>query len=169
MMNKERIENFLEKASVVAKLSKCSRRQFGAIIASHDGVQLSDGYNGSARGTYNCGVDIECIKDVWDDPHSITYERCPAIHAEENSIINAARKGIAVEGGMMFLNSVTSKDCGRPCFKCRRRIMNVGITDVFYYKDGELKHDKVAPLYKLLENKWMQDKLKEGYTQMEAA
>ncbi len=39
-----------------------------------------------------------------DEPHYQSYNYCPAVHAEENSIINAAREGISVKGGILFLN-----------------------------------------------------------------
>jgi len=154
-MKQEVIESFLEQCRVVAKRSKCQRRKFGAIIASEDGVHLSDGYNGSARGALNCGEDTPCGKDLMNEPHYTSYEYCAAVHAEENAIINAARNGVAIKGGVLFLNSSKDGDCERPCYKCQRAIINAGITDI-YYKDkvGNIKHERASFLVHL-QNEWM--------------
>ena len=129
------IESYLEECAVIAKRSKCSRRKFGAIITDQNGVYLSGGYNGSARGVINCGEVVDCIKEKYDVEHYGGYDYCPAVHAEENAIINAARKGHAVEGGILFLNSNELGNAGRPCNRCKRAIMNAGIVKV-YFKDG---------------------------------
>lgn len=154
-MKNEIIENFLEQCRVVSKRSKCARRQFGAIIASPDGVHLSDGYNGSARGTLNCGKDVPCGKNLMNEPSYTSYEYCAAVHAEENAIINAARNGVAVKGAVLFLNSAKDGDCTRPCYKCQRAIINAGITDI-YYKDSErrIHHEEISMLVHL-QNEWM--------------
>ena len=157
-MKMEMIESFLEQCQVVAKRSKCARRQFGAIISSEDGVHLSDGYNGSARGALNCGKDVPCGKDLMNEPSYTSYEYCAAVHAEENAIINAARNGVAIKGGVMFLNSAKDGDCERPCYKCQRAIINAGITDIYYKnKTGQVKHDKVSMLVQL-QNEWMKQR-----------
>ena len=157
-IKKEIIDSFLEQCQVVAKRSKCARRQFGAILTTEDGVHLSDGYNGSARGTLNCGRDLPCGKDLMNEPHQTSYAYCAAVHAEQNAIINAARNGVATKGSILFLNSKEDGDCSRPCNMCMRGIINAGITDI-YYKDnkGTVRHEKTSMLVKR-QNDWMKER-----------
>jgi len=155
-MREDKVESLLDECRVIAKRSKCARRKFGAIITDHNGVHLSDGYNGSIRGAYNCGVDVPCGKDLMNEPHYSSYVYCAAIHAEVNSILNAARKGIAVEGCTLFLNSSEDGKCSRPCRNCRRNIVNVGIIDVYWKNnEGETIHEYTSTWIEE-ENKWME-------------
>jgi len=155
MMNRDRINSFLDECRVIAKRSKCQRRKFGAIITSQDGVHLSDGYNGSARGTLNCGEDVPCGKDIMNEPHYTSYQYCAAVHAEQNAIINAARNGIMIKGGILFLNSAEDGDCDRPCHICQRMIINAGLTDIYYKnKEGGVSHEEISELV-VLQNQWM--------------
>jgi dCMP deaminase len=49
-------------------------------------------------------------------------------HAEQNAINNAARVGIAIEGGTMYCKMI-------PCYKCGQSIINAGIRKVVALKD----------------------------------
>jgi dCMP deaminase len=166
-MNAERIENILEQCSVIGKNSKCSRKKFGAIITTVDGVPLSSGWNGTIRGSFNCGTDVKCIKDLFDVPSYQGYEMCPAIHAEENAVINAAREGVSVKGGIMFIAASNPAIMGMPCQHCKRTILNAGIEGVFYRdKSGETimltNRDIVRE-----ENRWMEEQEKIGESKHE--
>ena len=80
-MKRKRIANILKQCQVIAENSACSRRKFGAIITTSDGVILSSGYNGSIRGALNCGDEVCCLKDIKKEDHYSSYEFCPAVHA----------------------------------------------------------------------------------------
>lgn len=153
----ERIENLLEQCAVIAKMSKCTRRKFGAIITTPEGVKISDGYNGTVRGAWNCGKDVLCIKDVKQEPHYTSYVYCPAVHAERNAIFNAARNGIGVPlmGCYLFLNSSEVGKCQRPCQECRRAIVQAGIKFVVFKDENDnICVDSVSEYVKM-ENDWM--------------
>ena len=150
-MKTTRIENILKQCDVVAELSRCRRRKFGAIITDSKGVILSQGYNGSARGSLNCGEDIPCIKDLYDAIHYGSYDLCSAVHAEENAIINAARKGTSIEGGVLFLGGDVG---GRPCRRCARTIINAGIFRIVYKTDVGHTSMHISSLVKQ-DNEWM--------------
>lgn len=161
-MLEEKVKGFLAVARTIAENSKCARRKFGAVITSQDRVIKSTGYNGSARGALNCGKEIQCLKDLMDEPHYTSYNYCPAVHAEENAIINAAREGTSVKGCSLFLNSSYDGDCQSPCQRCRRTIINAGITDCYYLdEDKNIVHAEVASWVKT-ENEWMQEQLIKG-------
>jgi dCMP deaminase len=83
-----------------------------AVGSSHE--PLSMGYNAPPRG---------CI----DDEIPLTRpEKYPFfIHAEENAINNAARKGIALDGSTFYIT-------GHPCARCFRNLLQVGARRVVY-------------------------------------
>jgi dCMP deaminase len=123
-----KIEYYLGLALTIAERSPCSRRRFGAIIVKDDAI-VSTGYNGPARGSTNC--EIGCIKELLNLPHGSRYEFCPAIHAEENAIINAARNGVSVIGGTLYISGFDAKTLEKveasPCQRCKRVLINAGI------------------------------------------
>ena len=133
-------EYYLDIAKAVAERSTCIRRKFGAIIIKDDAV-VSSGYNGPARGVVNC-MEIGCLKNELDAPEYSAYEYCPAVHAEENAIINAARHGASVLGGMMFIHGEYTDGSlseGMPCDRCKRAIINAGIEIIVIRKaDGSI-------------------------------
>jgi dCMP deaminase len=55
-------------------------------------------------------------------------EWCVAGHAERNTLINAARFGIATKGLKMYMN------CGIPCTPCLVEIINAGIEEIIVTK-----------------------------------
>lgn len=94
---------------------------------------MSTGYNGPARGVINC-PQAGCLKDEMDIPAYSGYDYCPAVHAEENAIINAARHGVSVLDGTLYLYGQeyeTEKTFeGKPCDRCKRTLINAGIKEV---------------------------------------
>jgi dCMP deaminase len=135
-------EYYLEIAKAVAQRSPCLRRKYGAIIVKNDTL-VSTGYNGPARGVVNC-LDVGCIKALKNLPHGMAYEDCPAVHAEENAIVNAARNGSNVFGGTLYIVGIDEE--GKlveaiPCPRCKRILINAGIEKVIFRKeDGGIKY-----------------------------
>jgi dCMP deaminase len=134
-------EYYLNIAKAVSERSTCLRRKFGAIIVKDD-VIISTGYNGPARGVINC-LEVGCLKDEMNAPHDSAYEYCPAIHAEENAILNAARHGASTLGGTMFVCGTNYKNGSlteaKPCDRCKRAIINAGIKQVVIRRqDGSI-------------------------------
>jgi len=117
-------EYYLGIAKAVAQRSPCLSKNYGAIIVKNDSV-ISTGYNGPARGIPHC---IICARKEANKTHKSDYdESCPAVHAEENAIINAAREGISTVGSTLYL---WGKVPSEPCYRCRRAIINAGIKEV---------------------------------------
>jgi len=148
-------------AKDIALRSPCiSRRRFGAILVKDDAI-ISTGYAGSVRGAQNCGVDNICLKDLWGEEPYKSYEHCCSIHAEMNCIINAARAGVSTIGATLYLSEVNDR-MDRPCFLCRRFIIQAGIKDVFFYKIVDSKveviNEQVSDWVKM-ENEWIQNQV----------
>lgn len=134
-------EYYLDIAKAVCKRSPCIRRRYGAIIVKDDTI-VSTGYNGPARKVLNC-YEIGCIKDFLNLPHGTSYELCPAVHAEENVIVNAARNGANVLGGTLYIYGESSKDNkiveAIPCSRCKRILINAGILEVIMRTEKGIK------------------------------
>ncbi len=122
---------YLNIAKVVGQRSTCLRRKFGAVIVVDDAI-VSTGYNGPARGVVNC-EEVGCAKDLANIPSYQGYDICPAVHAEENAVINAARIGTKVLGGTLYIvgQSPDGKPVpSHPCDRCKRVLINAGIEKV---------------------------------------
>jgi dCMP deaminase len=138
---------YLDIAKAVAQRSPCIRRRFGAIIVREDAI-VSTGYNGPARGSVNCD-EVGCLKEIKGIPSYTGYDLCPAVHAEENALLNAARQGSCVLEGVLYLygekldGNVVEE--GRPCDRCKRALINAGIKQVITLKsDLKIKKCKVS-------------------------
>ena len=56
-------------------------------------------------------------------PSGQRHELCRALHAEQNAFLQAARHGISLNGGILYITT-------QPCSICAKMIINVGITKV---------------------------------------
>jgi len=122
-------EYYLNIAKQVAERSTCFRNKGGAIIVRDDQI-IATGYIGAPRRTKDCFERNECLRDKLKIPHGRNYEICRSVHAEMNAIINAARAGVSLLGGDMYMHC-RDKDGnerdGFPCFICKKMIINSGI------------------------------------------
>lgn len=120
-MRLSRDEMLMDMAITVAGRGTCNRLRVGAVIA-RDGRVISSGYNGNIVGMNHCGHDefsnVPCTS---------------AVHAEANSILFAARYGVATEGADLFTTH-------EPCLDCAKLIINSGISRVIYYHEYR-KHE----------------------------
>ena len=133
----ERIDKrnyYIDIAKAVSKRSTCLRRHYGCIIVKDNEI-IATGYNGGARGRINCcDVYAECPRS--DKEHnSGDYSDCPAVHAEQNAMLSAARKDMI--GSTMYLygeelNGEKWEEIKfpEPCPICTRMIDNAGIERV---------------------------------------
>ncbi len=115
-------EYFMEITRLVATRSTCLRRHVGSIIVK-DRYILATGYNGPPRGVQHCEELGGCLREKLNVPSGERHEICRASHAEQNAIIQAARKGIAIEGSDIYVTN-------QPCFICAKMIINAGIKRV---------------------------------------
>ena len=126
-------EYYLSIAKEVSKRSTCLRRQYGAVIVKNDAI-VSTGYNGAYRGAENCCDRGVCKREELGIAHGERYELCNSVHGEANAVINAARQGVSVLGGVLYLygyDCVLGKTIKAvPCMMCERVIANAGIVKV---------------------------------------
>ena len=115
-------EYFMGIAKQVASRSTCDRKHVGAVI-SRDKTILSTGYNGSIRGMPHCD----------EVGHMIENDHCVAtIHAETNAILQAAKNGVMIDKGEIYITA-------SPCWPCFKMLANAGIKKVYY---GEFYRDE---------------------------
>ena len=115
---------FMEIARVVSSRSTCDRKHVGALLV-RDRMILSTGYNGSIRGMPHCD----------DVGHTMEAGHCVAtIHAEANSVLQAARNGVRIEGADLYTTA-------SPCWPCFKLLANAGIRRMVYgefYRDDRI-------------------------------
>ena len=108
----------MEVAWVFAEQSYCKRRQVGAVLVKDNRI-LATGYNGTISGRSN-----DC-----EDENNLTLQE--VLHAEQNVIAFAARKGISMEGCTIYVTT-------NPCQDCAKMLVQSGIAEVVYqeiYRD----------------------------------
>jgi len=134
---------YLQIAKEIGDRSTCFRHKMGVVILRDDQI-IASGYIGAPRKTKDCLERGECLRDKLKIPHGTRYEICRSVHAEQNAIINAARAGVSLLGGDMYMHSTNPKTGERnnalPCFFCKRMIINAGLHRVVSQsKDGSIE------------------------------
>lgn len=131
----------------IASKSPCLSRQIGAILVRDNSI-ISTGYNGPARKVPHCGIErvkydkniretlennllcenfdltSTCPRRILQFASGEGMEWCPAQHAEENCISNAARNGVSTLHTTLYMNSVI------PCKNCLSTLINAGVFEI---------------------------------------
>lgn len=120
-------EYFIEIMHAAAKRATCDRGRSGCVIA-RDRQVLTTGYVGSPPGQPHCDeVGHEMHKVINDD--GVVSEHCiRTIHAEQNALIQAAKRGVALDGATLYCQMT-------PCYVCAKLIVAVGIKRVVSFRD----------------------------------
>lgn len=145
-MRISRDEYFMRIAELTAERGTCNRAKVGAIAVKDKRIIMS-GYNGSPSGVEHC-----------EDKHYMHNGHCIAtVHAEQNIIANAAKRGISLEGSTIYVTH-------QPCFYCMKMMISAGIKKVVYLNDY---YDRLTPdfYFKLIEVE-KYDELKELHKQL---
>ncbi len=132
---------YFDIAMSVAQRATCLRRIYGSVIVVNDQV-VSTGYCGAPRGVRDCHERKECFRRIKNIPSGQRYELCRSVHAEQNAIINAARAGVSVFGGTIYIYGYDWENemvcSGYPCLMCMKTIINAGLEKV-YFKTPEIE------------------------------
>jgi len=143
-------EHYMNIARETSSRSACFRAHHGAVIVKNDQI-ISSGYNSAPRKTKDCYERNNCLRREMGIPSGERYELCRSVHSEQNAIINAARAGVSLLGGTMYLYSKvfhddsTGKEVNSyPCFICKKMIVNSGLEKIIcHQEDGTLKEYKI--------------------------
>ena len=113
-------EYFSKIVKVTAERSPCERLQVGCLLVKDNRI-ISQGYNGFLPGCPHESI-------VRDNQEQAT------LHAEQNAIIDCAKRGVSCEGSTAYVTHY-------PCIICARLLLAGGIQKINYlndYKNDEL-------------------------------
>ncbi len=154
-------EYYLSIAKQVCKKSTCLRNKFGAVIVRENQI-ISTGYCGAPRKTKDCGEHGFCLRKKENIPSGQRYELCRSVHAEMNAIINAARAGVSLLHGDMYIygEEAVSGNLKNtyPCFLCKKMIINAGLNKVISSTPKGIKAYNVSDWIK----QWQEKDILEG-------
>ena len=114
-------EYFLEIARIVSKRSTCLRRKVGAVIVKNRRI-LATGYNGTPSGIRHC-AQVGCLRAKLKIPSGERHELCRGLHAEQNTLLQAALYGISLRDSSLYITN-------QPCIICAKMIINAGIKEL---------------------------------------
>ncbi len=113
---------FMEIANTVSKRATCDRGRSGCVIV-RDRQILVTGYVGSPVGLPHCDDAGHQFKKVFHEDGSFTTHCVRTVHAEQNAICQAAKKGVSIDGATLYCRMT-------PCRVCAMLIINCGIKRV---------------------------------------
>jgi len=116
-------EYFMQIAYLVARRSTCLRRQVGAVLVREKRI-LTTGYNGAPTGLRHC-QEVGCLREKMGVASGERHELCRGIHAEQNTIIQAALHGISTEGSTLYSTH-------QPCIMCAKILVNAGVRRIVF-------------------------------------
>ena len=154
---------YLDIAKAVSARATCRSVKSGAIIVKDDQI-IATGYVGAPRKTKDCLERGNCLRRELKIPSGHRYELCRSMHAEMNAIINAARAGVSLLGGDMYIHGTKIYQGQNklfnmaPCFICKKMIINAGLRRVIgNTEDGGYKVFNVEDWIKDWQEKDMLD------------
>lgn len=124
-------EYFMEVCRAIAKRATCDRGRSGCVIA-RDHQVLATGYVGAPAGLPHCDEVGHQLKQLVHEDGAVTKHCVRTVHAEQNAICQAARRGIGIQGATLYCRMT-------PCRTCAMMIINCGIVRVVCdrkYHDG---------------------------------
>ena len=97
-----------------ASRSSCERLHVGCILVKDNRI-ISQGYNGFLAGHPHVSV--------VENDHEIA-----TIHAEQNAIIDCAKRGVACNSSVAYITHF-------PCINCLKMLVQSGIQKIYYIHD----------------------------------
>jgi dCMP deaminase len=122
----------MEVANAIAKRATCDRGRSGCVIAKDNQI-LATGYVGAPAGLLHCDDVGHQMRKVLHEDGTITEHCVRTVHAEQNAICQAAKRGVPIDGATLYCRMT-------PCRTCAMLIINCGIARVvaeYRYHDGE--------------------------------
>lgn len=131
-------EYFMEVARTIAKRATCDRGRSGCVIA-RDNQILVTGYVGSPAGLPHCDEAGHLLKRVLNDDGTFSMHCVRTVHAEQNAICQAAKRGISIDGGTVYCKMT-------PCRTCAMLLINCGIRRIVCERHYHDEHDSLEML-----------------------
>jgi dCMP deaminase len=125
-------EYFMEVCDAISKRATCDRGRSGCVIAKNNQI-LVTGYVGAPAGLPHCDEEGHQFKRMIHEDGNTTTHCVRTVHAEQNAICQAAKRGIPIDGATLYCRMT-------PCRTCAMLIINGGTVRVVCqrrYHDGE--------------------------------
>ena len=116
-------EYFISTAFLLATRSPSTKLRVGAVITENNRI-IAAGYNGFFSGS-------KSDTPIHRDGHEMN-----TIHAEQNAITDAAKRGVSTKNTTIYITHY-------PCIHCAKFIIAAGIKHIKYYDD--YKNDSLVP------------------------
>ena len=116
----------MKMALLVSERSTCKRRQVGAVLVKNNQI-IASGYNGAPKGVLHCDI-TGCMRERENVPSGEKHELCRGVHAEQNTIIQAALNGTSLSEAVLYSTNF-------PCAICAKIIINAEIDTVYVLND----------------------------------
>lgn len=116
-------EYFMATAILIASRSTCERLNVGCVLVSgaeHKNRIIAAGYNGFLSGATH----KSCVRDGHEQA---------TVHAEQNAISDAARRGVSVSGSTAYITHF-------PCINCAKILAAAGVKAIKYLHDYHNDH-----------------------------
>lgn len=122
---------FLEVMHALAKRATCDRGRTACVIVKDHQI-IASGYVGSPPGLPHCDEVGHLMKQVTHDDGTKTSHCMRTIHAEQNAICQAAKRGVSIDGATLYCKLA-------PCRTCAMLLISCGIRRIvaeFKYQAG---------------------------------
>jgi dCMP deaminase len=129
---------FMGVALLIRMRSACERLHVGCVLVSggeHANRIVAAGYNGFLPG-------VAHVSHVRDGHEQAT------VHAEQNAVADAARRGISLQGAVVYVTHF-------PCINCAKLLASAGVRGIKYhwnYRNDVLVNELLAASGVLLEH-----------------
>jgi dCMP deaminase len=138
-----RPEYYMSIALAVRARANCIGNRVGAILVLGDRI-IATGYNGTPSQMTNCdegGCERCANREKYRT--SAGYDVCICVHAEQNTILSAARFGIAVAGADLYTTM-------QPCFGCAKELLQAQVRSVRYLHPWQPSDAELLRQYRVL-------------------
>lgn len=115
-------EYFLDIMRTVSARATCDRGRASSVFVK-DRQILVTGYVGSPVGMPHCDEVGHQLKKMIHEDGTITEHCVRTVHAEQNAICQAAKRGVSLDGATVYVNMT-------PCRTCAMLLINTGIKRV---------------------------------------
>ena len=115
-------EYFLEVMHSLAKRATCDRGRTACVIVKDNQIIVS-GYVGSPPSLPHCDEVGHLLKTVTHEDGTQTTHCMRTLHAEQNAICQAAKRGVSINGATMYCKLA-------PCRTCAMLLISAGIKRV---------------------------------------
>ena len=129
-------EYFIQVTHALRQRATCGRGRAACVIVKDNQI-LTSGYVGSPPGFPHCDEAGHMMHQVLEDDGKLHDHCIRTIHAEQNAICQAAKRGISLDGGTAYVTMF-------PCRTCAMLLIAVGINRIvaeYQYQSSKISEE----------------------------